>query len=182
VLTVPFYIFLEWHTTGCTLWKFFFLYCFSLHYCMALPVGRVNSVECQCIMNWKGFGRKRSTRGKSTAICLGRLRIITEHLSQDSRCPTRDSNRAPPEYKSRAFTAMPTRSISILFHINLNIPSTPMSPHVVPSRCNPTLLRHYSTNRDRSSSQRVITAVKCEARIRRCEVFLLNAVMSSVAE
>jgi hypothetical protein len=33
---------------------------------------------------------------------MERPRKIARNLSQDSRCPGRDSNRAPPEYKSRA--------------------------------------------------------------------------------
>jgi hypothetical protein len=35
-------------------------------------------------------------------ICLGTLRTTTEDLSQGRRCCGRDSNRAPPEYESRA--------------------------------------------------------------------------------
>jgi hypothetical protein len=38
------------------------------------------------------------------------LRQATKHLSQDSQCPGRDSNRAPPEYKSSGLVLFaPTR-------------------------------------------------------------------------
>jgi hypothetical protein len=37
-----------------------------------------------------------------SGIFVERLRKPTRNLSQYSRCPGRDSNRAPPEYKSRA--------------------------------------------------------------------------------
>jgi hypothetical protein len=37
-------------------------------------------------------------------ILLERLRKITKNLSQDSRCPGRNLNPAPPEYGSRALS------------------------------------------------------------------------------
>jgi hypothetical protein len=52
------------------------------------------------MINWKGFGTNRAWHNEVLShTCLEELRIITELLSQDSRCPGRDLNQAPPEYR-----------------------------------------------------------------------------------
>jgi hypothetical protein len=52
------------------------------------------------MMNRKGFGRKRLWPNRD--IILEGLRKSTKDLTHDSRCPSLDSNRTPPEYKLRA--------------------------------------------------------------------------------
>jgi hypothetical protein len=57
------------------------------------------------LMNWKGFGRKRSWPDRDDIpefVFLVGLRITTKSLTQDSQCPGRDPNRARPECESRA--------------------------------------------------------------------------------
>jgi hypothetical protein len=44
------------------------------------------------------------------SVCL---RIRHPKISQDSRCPTRDSNRAPPKYKSQALNLQTTWYVSM---------------------------------------------------------------------
>jgi hypothetical protein len=56
-------------------------------------------------MKWKGFWRKQSWSNLGTVqYLLEGLRKTTTNLIQDSWCPTLDSNRAPPECKSRVLT------------------------------------------------------------------------------
>jgi hypothetical protein len=52
------------------------------------------------------FELKRSwlNRGHYPGICLAGLRKTTRHFSQDIQCPGQGSNRAYPEYKSRAYS------------------------------------------------------------------------------
>jgi hypothetical protein len=49
-------------------------------------------------------GRNRSLPnvGYYLDFCLKRFWKTATNLSEDIRCPERDSNRAPPEYKSEA--------------------------------------------------------------------------------
>lgn len=67
--------------------------CFILHLVCA-PY----SVEWEdglFLMNWEGFGRKRSRH--YTGICMEGLGKSTKILSQNNRCPGRDSNDASPK-------------------------------------------------------------------------------------
>jgi hypothetical protein len=70
---------------------------------------RLYSVKCKddwWIMNWKGFGTKRSrpSRGTVPAFTWRNWGKPWTNLNYDSRCANRDSNRAPPEYKPRALS------------------------------------------------------------------------------
>jgi hypothetical protein len=49
-------------------------------------------------MNWKGFGRKTTKTRYYPGTYLKGLRIFTKDVSQNSRCPDRDSNRVPSEH------------------------------------------------------------------------------------
>jgi hypothetical protein len=53
--------------------------------------------------DWKGFGWKWSWSNRDTipSFVSKRLTETAKMLSQNSRVPSQDSNRAPPEYKSR---------------------------------------------------------------------------------
>lgn len=68
----------------------------------------VSSRRCQCTdympsgekMNQKGFGRK--WLWLDFILLEGLRQTMKGNLSQDNKSPSRDSNRAPPEYKSIA--------------------------------------------------------------------------------
>jgi hypothetical protein len=57
----------------------------------------------------KRFGSNKSlpNRGNFLVFCLQRLRKPSKSLSQDSRCPGRNSNQAPSKYKSRSLLLHP---------------------------------------------------------------------------
>jgi hypothetical protein len=52
------------------------------------------------MMNWKGFGSKRSWPNLRyyPSLCRDGLRKITKNLTQDSRSPCRYLNPGPPKY------------------------------------------------------------------------------------
>lgn len=93
-------------------------------------------------MEGGGFGpvevlSQRSTEGTE----------INEHLSEDNRCTDRDSNRGPPEYKSRALR-LEKRIRSSLF-INPEVPSSNID------LVNVTAIGNLKSGRHRCSSLQV---------------------------
>jgi hypothetical protein len=65
------------------------------------------------MMNWKGYGRKRSWPDWRyyPGICLERLRKTTKNLSQDIPSMGRDLNAGPPEYEVGVLTNRPRLSV-----------------------------------------------------------------------
>jgi hypothetical protein len=63
------------------------------------------------MMNWKRFVRNQTQLNHGTEG----LMETTKSFGQDSRCPGRESNRKPAEYKSRAVTAILAFSVYIAF-------------------------------------------------------------------
>jgi hypothetical protein len=49
-------------------------------------------------MEGNGYGRIKVL----SKLCFEGLRKFTRNLSYDSQCPKQNSNRTPPEYKSKA--------------------------------------------------------------------------------
>jgi hypothetical protein len=71
-------------------------------------------------MNWEGCERKRSwpTSKYCTHIGLQGSKKTKKNFNQDGRCPDRDLNRAPPEYKTEILPPSrytPPPSASIMF-------------------------------------------------------------------
>jgi hypothetical protein len=66
------------------------------------------------LINWKGFGRYgrglKEVLSKNTSE--GLRRTMKDH-SQDSRCPSQDSNRAPTEYMSRVLPVDQTNLLKL---------------------------------------------------------------------
>jgi hypothetical protein len=62
------------------------------------------------IMNWKGWWMRDRAQilRYYLGIRLEELRKTTGNISQESRCPGRDSNQVPPEHKSDALPLEPT--------------------------------------------------------------------------
>jgi len=55
------------------------------------------------MINWKGFGRKRSwSNGALPRNYMEKLRTTTKTPNQGSQCPGREPKRTPPQKKIRA--------------------------------------------------------------------------------
>jgi hypothetical protein len=82
-------------------------------------------------MIWKWCGRKLPWLNLIfyPGICLQGLRESRKNLSQSTRCSRRDSNRAPPEFKSERLPLEPTCSLSrsLIFSLSLYIPTHTLS-------------------------------------------------------
>jgi hypothetical protein len=64
------------------------------------------------LMNWNVLGRKRPRLNRSIilAVTWREWRKAQNYLSQDSKCPSRDSNRVTPKYEPRPFFFLNLRS------------------------------------------------------------------------
>jgi hypothetical protein len=60
------------------------------------------------MINWKGCGRKAISK------IFGGMRRITENLCQNSPCPGRDPNLAPPKHKTETLPLEATFSVYLL--------------------------------------------------------------------
>jgi hypothetical protein len=59
------------------------------------------------------------------------LGIVQKYLSHDSRCPGRDTNRAPPEHKSEALLLKPTSLAQNARVINIKVNGTCSKLHLL---------------------------------------------------
>jgi hypothetical protein len=97
------------------------------------------------LMNWKWIAVEvvvTSTRCPSGNCLDGELRKITQNLSQGSRCPCRDSNRASPKRKSRPLPLHQAAWFSPIYSSPSFIMTSPIFVSVVLRH----ILRHSQRN------------------------------------
>jgi hypothetical protein len=85
--------------------NFYYLFLIYLKMRSVLKIVQCKIIAWCSVMSWRGCASKWSCPNLRyyAGILVEGLRKTMKTFNQDSRCSGRNSNRAPPEYKSEAF-------------------------------------------------------------------------------